>query len=435
MIPLVLLFLFGASCLWLIVDGLKRRGGIFEFSFLAGCGLFGFLFAQAIGVVSSPGLAPEAGICKSLIMSMLCVAAIYFGWKMPLPKQHVNTSRAPFSLKWMYRCGVACVIAGTYGSVKLAGLTGGVLGLNAVQGRHALVFRGLPVLYVFLSVYSYLGLILVTLTALRLRSWLHALPAALPVLHSLANIVLAGRRTEFVLLSLIVGCVLYFSRRVAPPRMLAVALMPLAMLAMFLAPAYRSRTTAGRWGQLGQISTSETLHDVFSGTEGEFWTEAYLMEVADTQGLYQFGMGFYNTFVKYFVPKLIVGEEFKQKLFVDAPSALTASNRFGWTVPYGMVPTGPFSVFEQFWYFGAACFFFLARWMKRHWVRALAGDFWSQVVYSVTLTYAVAAVTTDFFSIYNPLFMFILPVTALTAITGSMRLMAEPYAGAPIPTR
>ena len=435
MISYVLLALFGASCLWLTADGLKRRGGIFEFSFLGGCGLFGFLFAQGVGVVSNAGMAPEAGVCKALIMSTLCAAALYFGWKMPLPKQPVNPFRLPFSMKWMYRIGVACIIVGTYGSIKLAGLFGGVLAVNAAPSRHAVVFRGLPVLYVFLSVYSYLGLILVTLTALRLRSWLHAAPAALPILHSLGDIVLAGRRTEFVLLGLILGCVLYFSRRVAPPRMLAVVLVSLAMLAMFLAPAYRSRTTARRWGQLGQISVSETMQRVFSGTEGEFWTEAYLMEVADTQGLYQFGMGFYNTFVKYFVPKLIVGEEFKQKLFVDVPTALTAPNRFGWTVPYGMVPTGPFSVFEQFWYFGAACFFFLARWMKRLWIRALAGDFWSQVIYSVTLTYAVAAVTTDFFSIYNPLFMFILPVTALTAITGSMRLMAEPYAGAPIPTR
>ena len=180
MIPYVLLALFGCSCLWLIIDGLKRRGGIFEFSFLAGSGLFGFLFTQAVGVVSNPGMAPEAGVCKALVMSTLCAWAVYFGWKMPLRTQGGPSHKLPFSVTWIYRAGVACIILGLYGSVKLAGLSGGFVGINAAQGRHAVVYRGLPVMYVFFTWYSYLGLLLVLLTALHLRSWLHALPAAIP---------------------------------------------------------------------------------------------------------------------------------------------------------------------------------------------------------------------------------------------------------------
>ena len=231
-----------------------------------------------------------------------------------------------------------------------------------------------------------------------------------------------------------IGCALYFARNIAPPRALALALTPLAMAAMFLAPAYRSRTLNRRWDQVRQIPVSETLHNVLSGNEGEFWTEAYLMEIADTQGLYQFGAGFYNTLVQYFVPKMIVGEDFKAKLTVNLPTARTVGNNLGLSVPYGMVPTGPYSVFEQFWYFGVACYFFLARWLRRHWNRVLEGDFWSQVVYAMAVTNGVAAVTNDIFAIYVPLFMFIVPVWAVTAIMGSMRLMAQPYC-LPAPVR
>ena len=429
MIPVVLLILFGFACVWLILGGLKRRGGIFEYSFLAGCGLFGLLFMQAVGIVRNPGMAPEAGVCKALIMSSLCTAALYLGWMAPMRTQRAPSSpSSPISGKWLYRIGVACILLGLYGAVKLAGLKGGVMGLNAAPGRHIVIFRGLPVMYVFFSCYSYLGLVLVTLTALRLRSWLLAAPAAVPVVVSLGNIVLSGRRSEFVLLGVALGCALFFGRNVAPARGVALALAPLAMAAMFVAPEYRSNTLSGRWGNVRQISTSNTIQHVLSGSEQEFWSMAYLTEITDTQGLYQFGVGFYNTFVQYFVPRLIVGTDFKDNLYVDAPNVGTQANSLGWVIPEGMVPTGPFSVFEQFWYFGAACYFFLARWLKRHWIRALAGDFWSQVVYAVTVTFAVSAVTNDFFSIYNPVFMFIVPVTVLSRMRGSMRQMAQSYA-------
>jgi len=200
------------------------------------------------------------------------------------------------------------------------------------------------------------------------------------------------------------------------------------MLAMFLAPAYRRNSQlGGNTEQIKQISVSDALQHVLSGTEAEFWTGAYEMEIADTERMFQGGIGFYNTFIQYFVPKLFVGADFKQKLFIPVRSARYSDNHLSWIYPYGMVPTGPFSVFEQFWYFGVLCYYFLARWLKKHWLRALAGDFYSQVVYSVTITYAVASVANDFYAIYAPLFMFVLPFKLLIGVRGSMRRIARPY--------
>jgi hypothetical protein len=436
-IPVGLLILFGLACLWLIADGLKRRAGIFEFSFLAGCGLFGFLFSQAVGVVSRPGMAPEGGVCKALVMSALCAVAVYLGWKAPVQARGAASSRFRFPLKWMYCCGVACIIVGLVGLVKLGGLSGGLLQHYSVRGSYTLKWQGLPVAYVFFVGYSFLGLVLVTLIALRLRSWLLLAPAAFPLAIMLADIVFLGRRSEFIWLAVAVGSLLYFSKKVAPPRAVVLALVPLAMAAMFVAPAYRSESQiGGDWGKIRQISVSKAVQEVLSGTEAEFWTMAYLMEIADAQSLFQGGVGFYNTFVQYFVPKLIAGEEFKAKLYVNIPTARTAGNRFGWVYPYGIVPTGPYSVFEQFWYFGAICFYLLARWLKGHWIRAVAGDMWSQVVYSVMITYAVAAVVNDVYAIYNPMFMFILPLAALAGLRASLRRIARPYCyAAPLRSR
>jgi zinc transporter ZupT len=416
--PFIFLIVFGISCLWLIVEGLKRREGVLEFGFLAGCGLFGFLFLQAVGVVLNPGMSPENGEVKALVMSTLCTAAVYLGWKAPARVRPVRRSWSPFSLRWMYGCGVACVIVGLVGFIKLAALSGGVVEYYSVEGAYKLNWQGPPVTYAFLALYSWPGLVLVTLSAARSRSWLRLTPAAIPLLIELANIIFLGRRTEFIWLGTALGSVLYFTKRIAPPRPLTLALAPLAVAAMFFAAEYRASSEIGAdRARLQEISTTRSLKKVLSGTEAEFCNMAYMMEIADAQGLFQGGVGLYNTFVYMFVPKSIVGEELKAKLMVDVPSARTADNRFDWAYPYGCVPTGPFSVFEQFWYFGAICFYLLARWLKRHWVRAVAGDARSQFVYSLTVTFAVAAVVNDFFvSTYIPVFMFILPLWGLTSL-------------------
>lgn len=426
--PDVALAAFGLTCLLLISDGLRTRTGVYQFSFLAGCGLFGFLFPQALGIVASPGMAPEGGVVKALVMSTLCAAAIYMGWKAPVRARGAVQSRPPFPLKPMYWCGLASIIVGLIGFVKLAGLSGGVLGHYSTHGSYTLEWQGLPVAYEFFVLYFYLGMVLVALIALRLRSWLLLIPATVPGLVVLADIVFLGRRSSFIWLGAALGCSLYFSRKLAPPRSLVLALAPLAMAAMFIAPAYRGNSEiGGSTSKIKQISISKILHGVVSGTRGEFWTTSYLTEIADTQGLFQGGAGFYNAFVTMYVPKLIVGSKFKAKLFADMPTARVAPNNFGWVMPYGMVPTGPYSVFEQFWYLGALCFYFLARWLKRHWIRAVAGDMWSQVVYSVTVAFAVAAVVSDFYAIYTPVFMFILPLTILMRLRGVLRRTARPY--------
>jgi len=423
----ILLGLFGASCILLIADGMKRRTGIYEFSFLAGCGLFGFLFTQAVGVVRSPGMAPEAGVWKALIMSSLCAAAVYLGWKSTTPKRKEPRIPSPFQLKWIYRLGVVAIIIGVIGAVGTARLHGGVLGINVALGRHIVVYRGMPVVYYFFSVYGYLGLVLVASVALRLRSWLLAAPAAIPVLYALSNIFVAGRRNEFVLLGVAAGTLVYFATGITPPRLCAAIVAPLAMAAMFFAPIYRQYTLNQRWEQVGQLSVSEAVGRALSGSEGEFWTEAYEMEIADTEHMFQFGIGFYNSFIQYFVPKLIVGEAFKQKLYLPVPAARYDNNHQSWSYPDGMVPTGPFSVFEQFWYFGAICFYWLAKWLKRHWVLALEGDFLSALIYCVTVTGAVAAVTNDIYAIYPPLFMFVIPLRLFAKMQLGMRRLAQTY--------
>jgi hypothetical protein len=158
------------------------------------------------------------------------------------------------------------------------------------------------------------------------------------------------------------------------------------------------------------------VREVFEGSDAEFSNAVYLVQVTEEQGIFQYGIGFYNTFVRYFVPTAIVGEEGKERLLVhvaDAghvgPEAGVVVNRYGWAILPYIVPTGPASAFQQFWYFGAVCFYVLARCLKGHWVRAFRGDLWSQAVYTLSAPYAVSAVVNDVYAIYHPVVMFVVP--------------------------
>jgi hypothetical protein len=208
--------------------------------------------------------------------------------------------------------------------------------------------------------------------------------------------------------------VLFFSRRITPPRAVIVVSAPALILAMFLVPEYRKHSQiGGEREKIREISVPATTRSVLSGIPSEFWAMTYLVDITDKEKLFQFGLGFYNRFIADFVPKLIVGEETKQSLFVRLPTAEPGVNEYGWKMPYGMVPTGPASVFQQFWYFGCLCFYFLARAMRYFWTRAVCGgDLWAQAVYAFSVAHVVAAVVNDMYAIYLPLFMFILPVGA-----------------------
>jgi hypothetical protein len=409
-ITIFLLASFAAACLLLLAPALRRRSGILEFPFAAGCGLAGFLFPQAVAVARSAD-APPDGVVKALLMCTLVALAVYAGWTEAAPARWSAPRQSRYPVRRLYWIGAAALAVGLAGFLKLASLSGGILGHYSTHGNYALEWRGLPVIYDFFAQYLMPGLVLCGLAGLLLGGGIRLLPPAVALAVQLAAIVFLGRRSVLVSVVASAGCLLYFAKGWLPSRQLVLCAAPLIALAMFIAPEYRKHSQIG--GDIGRLRDVD-FH-VLIGTDPqagltEFWGLANYIHATGEDGLYEYGAGVYNTFVQMFVPKVIVGEAGKAAMMIPTRETLG-----GWHLPYGMVATGAGTAYRQFWFFGCLWFYALSRLMRYLWLRGTAGgDLEAQAAYVFLLTPAVASVVNDMYAIYMPVFMFWIPLALLT---------------------
>jgi hypothetical protein len=353
-------------------------------------------------------MVPENGLVKALVMSILCLAAYYWGWHSPAPRKWLRASGSRYRLPWCYAIGAAFLLIGVLAFLRLASLSGGIAGHFSIRGNYALEWRGWPVVYAFFMDFLPPGLALTLLTALRLKTpWRFAMPAA-ALLIPLAYVVILGRRGGLVELGLLLLCVAYFARRWAPTPKLILAALPFLALAMFLAPQYRTYSQLGADREkLRQISPRETASQVLSGQATEFYTIAYSIHVTDLTRTFELGVGFYNTFIAIMVPKLIVGEEAKQALFIGTAGQPLHDNPLGWEIAYGMAPGGPSTAYRQFWFFGCLWFYVVARFLRYLYLRSIvSNDLLAQVFYIMLVPPSVAGIVADMYCGYNRLIVF-----------------------------
>ena len=411
--------IWAGACLLLIGHGLRRKAGVLQFPFLAGAAMAWWLLPQAVHVLRNPDGVPEGGLIKALVMCLLCTTALYVGWRTRLPRRRIHSVGRLAHPRSSYRIGLLLLAIGLWGYYKLTSLTGGALEFYSVNGAYALEWRGLPVAYTFFAAYLLPGYVITLTAALKLRSLVRALPAAVPVAVNVLTIIFLGRRGVLVGFLLSTACVLYFAKHWLPPRSFVIALSLPVSLFMIVAPYYRTYSQIGAdHSRIAQLD----LGSQFSGNYGiEFRTMVHLTETADSQRLFQYGMGCYNALIALFVPKLLVGADQKERLFLPVPSPRDQSEYARLVLMQGGVPTGPFSAFEQFWYFGAAWYYLLARAMRFLWERALRGDEWAQTSYAASLMYVVGAVVNDLHTAWVPAVQFVLPLAIVYRLLSSSK--------------
>lgn len=439
MIAVLLLILFGLTCLWLIADSLSRRTGMIEFPFLAACGMLGFIFPQAVGVVRNPQGAPYGGLVKSLVMCILCLAAAYWGWHARVPARWRRPSRLRCAPGLAYACALALIAIGVVAFLKLASLTGGVTDYFSVHGAYALKWRGLPVVYTFFIGFITPGVTLAFLSAPRLRFPGRYIPPVLALGVPVGLIVFLGRRSNVVTLCTLVLCVLYFARGWLPRPWVAFVALPLLAAAMFLMPYYRAYSEIGaNHAKLNEMPVKKTTQETLQGQQEEFWAMTYIVQITDLTGHYDFGRGLYNSFIQLFVPKLIVGKAGKESLYWGHPGEEYHENDLGWAIPYGMDPTGPGTAYHEFWFLGAIWFILLARGLRYLFVRSCASrNLFFQAAYAASLAPAIFSMITDMNAIYGFLFV-IAPVLILCRLVaglpqGSVQSALQRVPGRPSP--
>jgi hypothetical protein len=256
-------------------------------------------------------------------------------------------------------------------------------------------WSGLPVAYLFFaSVLTYAYVLSVNLW-LRHRSKTALAIIAITCSVYFSIIVFGGRRQPTAEFFLMPAVTIWFIRRKAAPRVAAI--IGILGMVMFLPSTGDYRSAAdlvkhhGGWSRLREIAYLGNLEHTLRVGGHDFTNAALRIEAVDRSASFDFGLSFYNALIASYVPRQVLGQEFKQSLMVPLPDP--EFEIFGYVSWTGSTWTGFATAFASLWYFGCLLFFLFAWSMGWLYSRANQGDLMSQVLYAAMLVQSAMVVT------------------------------------------
>ena len=416
-----LIFILLMVCVGLIVSGMRRRGGVYEFPFLAGATFLGFLLPQMPALAEDAHL-PAGAFAKAALFTTLCALACGLGWA----AGQRPSSGQPWTIDKQRALGLAAVLSvtGAFFYYKMS--------LLPKEVTEASLYTGLPVAYLFFAKLLSYGLHIALLCSFRWRSKIALVIASLGTALLLHRVLILGRRSEFTELLLVIGLSAWFVRGIIVPRTLALAGVLLAGLALNSTGDYRS-ATAGKdghtWSDLSNIDVIGNFSDLLQHGGPEMRNAVLRINDADRQMTFDFGLFHWNILVFNFVPAQLVGSDIKQSLFIATSSQADRD----YDPPTGSTETGMADAFASFWYLGCLKFFLIAYALSRLYWNARHGSMVAQIVYMTSVVPAMLAITHHtqwMVSTWVHMTLLLLPGLAMArAPAGAASAIAHPGSG------
>jgi hypothetical protein len=250
------------------------------------------------------------------------------------------------------------------------------------------------------------------------RTWNKwALILLIPGVISSLSLMLRGRRMPTALFFMALLLAFWFNRRRLVPRW-AFAL-GIAVFGVFVYSIGEYRLIvrdpeADRVRQVTNIDFASKFkpESIQNEAAGEVRNASYLMEAVSRTGRYDWGLSLYNFLIKGYVPRQIVGADFKSSLLADDSTGL-AGAVLGYTAPVGSCATGVAEAFAAFSYFGCLLFFLLGFMMRRFWEGALRGYLIYQFLYVSLIVFELGTFSGSLSCLTNPwphMLLFVGPV-------------------------
>lgn len=375
-----LFFLLFALSAFVLLRGLRRREGVFEFPALfSGAFLFSII-PQLINHVFQPGRLPqrvydEHGVEYALVMCILCLLCGLAGYGRPVRRLPQWMFKVPaLDVRQLFIAGVVLGAIGLYGSIRLDALAGGFAARYTGGGHYGLEWRGLPVAFSYLAAALPLGYLLCLNSALMRGSFIKWAVTGTLLIYPALNVLFLGRRTMVFQLALYVGMAIWFRKRWAPLRWMTLVGLAAGALVIILAPAYR--TTASSTGDVRAaiegVDVEEGVARYAEGTRGEGMDNLVIgIPATLNSGAYSYGSALWNSLVGYLIPGQFVGYGLKENLmFQRGGDPDWFFNFAGVDVQYGSFTTGPYSAFGEFGFFGALLYFIIGRFCRFLWMAA-----------------------------------------------------------------
>jgi hypothetical protein len=430
-----LIILLVLACLGGIFWGLKEKGRLYSFPFLATLVCCGWVFPQVIALSQKENI-PENGFFSILIMAILSLVMIFTAYyslpfferiyvKSPLLKKFLDNHYSEKRLKVL--CFVLAIL-GLLFYVKIAMLP---------KSAKAMQWTGIVIAYWFFAILFRYGVAISLLKFIDKRMKGFGLLLMLSLTPMLWHIIGNGRRGMLIELCLMVTLGVFFIKDYECPRWLFMSAFFLAMLLLPSAGNYRQVMKGSR--KITEVNVFENFAYIHMKNAGELKNASYEVAAIKDLKAYDYGLFHWNEFIHNYVPAQIVGRDFKESLTVstvDFKDFMLENYNFYYhhtggdslndvrqearrrdvALPdyshNGTTSTGFKDAFQSFWYFGCLKFFFISLCMCFFFKRAKEGQFLFQLLYMLLVVASLHSIThhTHFFVGQWPhMLVFLLP--------------------------
>jgi len=246
---------------------------------------------------------------------------------------------------------------------------------------------------------------------------------------SVEAVIYFGRRETASYLAIAVGLILFYQRRIVPPRALLVGALLLATVVIPAIDRYRHYSRELGIAALGEIDLLGDFEKYTSNASIlELRNAAFLIEATQVRGAYAFGTGYWDQIIWRFVPAQWVGQDIKRALMFnyDQTAITEELAALGYHMEVGSTVTGIGDAFVQFWYMGSLFFVALGVLVRSIFKASLhrAATF-AQLLYICSVTSAMRTVTHQTAD-YLPGFIFNLIFIGGAVFYGALRSSAHP---------
>jgi len=387
-----LFLIFVVQCVAITVWAALKRERLIQFPFLATAVFMGWILPQLLGLRNGSTL-PDGALTKLLLMSILCVAACFFGYV--TNKKTAKMIFWPMSSNKLLAGSMLLSLFGAYFFFKVNDLAAEAY--ETTGGS----WTGIITIYAFLSRAIAVGLVIAVVQFFQRKSWISISIIIFDLLFYFDSIFLKGRRANMVELFLIIMFAFWFNRRWAPKRWVFFSSLVVGTLLINGIADYRGtmlgadRVTATGAGyrEIMKIDFLGNLENIASGdgASDELLNAALKIEAADQWLLFDYGSEFWNALVFRYLPGQWVGSDVKSALMFEKND--TAYRLFGHVAVPGTTSTGMADAFESFWYFGAINFFLIGLILSRWYNSAMVGNTNAQMIIMLTMTAALHSIT------------------------------------------
>ncbi|MBY0585666.1 hypothetical protein K2X85_00720 [bacterium] len=416
-------------CMIAIIAVARKKGTVYEFPFLMSASTIGFILPQSLTCCFKRELVADDAYFITMVYGIICHIMGYIGYynyrtppliKRPLP---LNPER-------IYHIGLFQIVIGLIGYILMdIYVYKKPFGLFAKSGQYATEWTGLPVAFEFACKFVFPGAIMVYFAILsmgrpRLYHWL---TLSVGLVYPVFSVVLLGRRASVMLVAGVFALPLFYVRKFIPKGYVFLIGAIVMALLVFLLPAYRRYFAYDAdKSQILKINPIKVIQQNLEGKETlELPFQMHTVGGIYHTGRYGWGVDFYNSIIKGFVPAMFVSRERKNAMF--APGAEPQESA---SIVYGQAHSGRNYLAEQgivdsFWEFsfGGCILFLIAGAMSKHlYDRAIRDRSIRHALLSIMVGWlAPSLVYAGFLHAWRTLLL-VLPFYYLTCWYASMKL-------------